>query len=111
MAAALQSLLERHHTHALIELFFRECLNAVAQELPGVADVLGLGPVLGTELTRDTHLSPGSEAISDMLPPRHDRGAGLHGNVVRNLTSLTVPLAQLDRGADIYIEELTRRAG
>lgn len=93
----------------------RNRLSELADQIPGTTDVRGLGAMLGIELCGDSPADPDSTAVAEILQACHQRGllvigAGVHGNVIRVLTPLNIPMDQIERGLDILGEELLRSA-
>jgi 4-aminobutyrate aminotransferase / (S)-3-amino-2-methylpropionate transaminase / 5-aminovalerate transaminase len=107
---------------ATIEIMERDNLNSQAEEIGAcvrarfeslqarcdvVADVRGLGAMVGMEFCFDRDPSkPAGEVVSAALAKCRDRGvlvlpAGVHGNVVRTLSPLTIPDEDLKRALDV----------
>ncbi len=80
-------------------------LLAMQQRYPLIADVRGLGALIGVELrTRDGQ--PAKDLTSKLVTSAREAGllllaGGLHGNVLRMLAPLTVELATLEAGLRI----------
>jgi 4-aminobutyrate aminotransferase / (S)-3-amino-2-methylpropionate transaminase / 5-aminovalerate transaminase len=92
----------------------RERLEAVAKDLPAVAEVRGLGPMLALELVADDALTPAPERVAATLAAARELGllllsCGLYGNVIRLLPPVTIDDDDLARGLDA-LEAALRRA-
>jgi 4-aminobutyrate aminotransferase/(S)-3-amino-2-methylpropionate transaminase len=93
----------------------RARLEALAREVPLVADVRGLGAMMAIELCGPGHAPRQAEALAATRGCL-ERGAlfitaGTHGNVIRLLPTLTVTDDELDRGLSILAAEVKRAAG
>jgi 4-aminobutyrate aminotransferase/(S)-3-amino-2-methylpropionate transaminase len=92
-------------------------LRGWARDLDYIGEVRGLGAMLAMELVADrVSKTPDAQRTSDILHRAHDHGlvllkAGLHDNVVRLLTPLTISDAELNRGLDILGTALTEAGG
>jgi 4-aminobutyrate aminotransferase len=90
----------------------RARLEAIAEHVPQVGDVRGLGPMLAVELVRDPETKePAPELALATTTAARERGlillsCGLYGNVVRILVPLVASDDELDRGLDILEESL-----
>jgi 4-aminobutyrate aminotransferase len=83
----------------------RSRLEALAGELPFIADVRGLGPMLAVELVGDDGLAPAPERAAAAVAAARERGlllltCGLHGNVIRLLPPVTIGREELAEGLD-----------
>jgi 4-aminobutyrate aminotransferase / (S)-3-amino-2-methylpropionate transaminase / 5-aminovalerate transaminase len=87
-------------------------LDAIAERLPQVGEVRGLGPMLALELVRDPETKePAPELAVATTTGARERGlillsCGLFGNVVRILVPLVASDEELDRGLDLLEESL-----
>lgn len=90
--------------------------EAMKSRIGAIGDIRGLGAMLAFSLVKDT---PGKEPDADLTKKLvHaclDKGlilisAGVHGNVIRVLSPLTISDAHLRRGLDILEQELARLA-
>ena len=87
-------------------------LDALAERLPEVGEVRGLGPMLALELVHDPETKePAPELALATTTAARERGlillsCGLYGNVVRILVPLVASDEELDRGLDILEESL-----
>jgi 4-aminobutyrate aminotransferase len=96
----------------------RARLEAIAQAVPEVGEVRGLGPMLALELVSDPATKePAADLALATTTAARERGlllltCGLYGNVVRILVPLVASDEELDRGLDILEESLVdaRRA-
>jgi 4-aminobutyrate aminotransferase/(S)-3-amino-2-methylpropionate transaminase len=73
---------------------------------PQIADVRGLGPMLGVEFV-DELGEPSPEIASRIVQEALERGlillkAGVAGNVIRTLVPLVVTDEQLDEALDVF---------
>ena len=90
----------------------RRRLDSIAERLPEVGEVRGLGPMLALELVRDPATKePAPELALATTAGARERGlillsCGLYGNVVRILVPLVASDEELDRGLDILEESL-----
>ena len=82
-------------------------IDAMAQQLPRIGEVRGLGPMLGLELVEDASTrQPSAARTRRVLEFARERGllllrAGTHDNVIRLLAPLVASDEDLDRGLDI----------
>lgn len=80
----------------------------IAKKYPVVADIRGLGGMVGVELVKEPDTKePYPELTSAMILECAKRGllienAGTYGNVIRFLAPLVITDAQLDAGLDIF---------
>ncbi len=87
-------------------------LDDLAERVPTVGEVRGLGPMLALELVRDRESKePAPELASGAVNAARERGlvllaCGLHGNVVRMLVPLVIADDDLERGLQILEESL-----
>jgi 4-aminobutyrate aminotransferase/(S)-3-amino-2-methylpropionate transaminase len=85
----------------------RERYRALQARTPAIADVRGLGPMLGMEFVReDEALSPDPALATRVVEEALQRGvillkAGTASNVIRTLVPLVVTDAQLDEALDV----------
>ena len=95
----------------------RTRFEGMKSRIGAIGDVRGLGAMMAFSLVKD---NPGREPDADLtrklVHACHDRGlivisAGVHGNVIRTLSPLTISDEHLHRGLDILEEELLRLAG
>ena len=95
----------------------RDRLDALAEQIPEVGEVRGIGPMLALELVRDPQTKePAPELALATTTGARERGlvllsCGLHGNVVRILVPLVASDEELDRGLDILEESLVDARG
>jgi 4-aminobutyrate aminotransferase/(S)-3-amino-2-methylpropionate transaminase len=95
----------------------RDRLDALAEQIPEVGEVRGIGPMLALELVRDPQTrEPAPELALATTTGARERGlillsCGLHGNVVRILVPLVASDEELDRGLDILEESLVDARG
>ena len=95
----------------------RERLEALAERVPQIGEVRGLGPMLALELVHDRESKrPAPELAKATTTGALDRGlillsCGLHGNVVRILVPLVASDDELNRGLEILEEALGGAAG
>jgi len=95
----------------------RDRLDALAERIPEVGEVRGVGPMLALELVRDPQTKePAPELALATTTGARERGlillsCGLHGNVVRILVPLVASDEELDRGLDILEESLVDARG
>jgi len=83
----------------------RAALLAMQQRYPLIADVRGLGALIGVEL-RTPDGQPAKDLTSKLVTSAREAGllllaGGMHGNVLRMLAPLTVELATLEAGLRI----------
>jgi 4-aminobutyrate aminotransferase / (S)-3-amino-2-methylpropionate transaminase / 5-aminovalerate transaminase len=89
----------------------RAGLDEIAERVPGIGEVRGLGPMLALELEeQDPARAQATVAAA------HERGlvlltCGTYGNVIRILVPLVVSDADADRGLEILEESLVATAG
>jgi 4-aminobutyrate aminotransferase/(S)-3-amino-2-methylpropionate transaminase len=95
----------------------RERLDAVAERIPQIGEVRGVGPMLALELVHDRESKrPAPELAKATTTGALERGlillsCGLHGNVVRILVPLVASDDELNRGLEILEEALGGAAG
>jgi 4-aminobutyrate aminotransferase / (S)-3-amino-2-methylpropionate transaminase / 5-aminovalerate transaminase len=95
----------------------RERLEALAERVPQIGEVRGLGPMLALELVHDRESKrPAPELAKATTTGALERGlillsCGLHGNVVRILVPLVASDDELNRGLEILEEALGGAAG
>jgi 4-aminobutyrate aminotransferase / (S)-3-amino-2-methylpropionate transaminase / 5-aminovalerate transaminase len=95
----------------------RERMDALAERIPQVGEVRGLGPMLALELVHDRESKrPAPELAKATTTGALERGlillsCGLHGNVVRILVPLVASDDELNRGLEILEEALGGAAG
>jgi 4-aminobutyrate aminotransferase len=92
--------------------FIRMALDGIAQRVPSVGEVRGLGPMLAMELVEDRATkAPAGELAGATVARARERGlvlltCGLYGNVVRILVPLVIADDDLERGLEILEESL-----
>ncbi len=99
----------------------REIGNVTAKRLarwkeifPRVGDVRGLGALQAMELVRDRESrEPDAAAAKRVVKAAYEKGvilmtAGSHGNVIRFLMPLTLPLSDLEEGLSVVENALSR---
>jgi 4-aminobutyrate aminotransferase len=85
----------------------RTRLEAIAEGVPEIGEVRGIGPMLALELVRDPDTKePDGDLALAVTTAARDQGlillsCGLHGNVVRILVPLVASDDELDRGLEI----------
>jgi 4-aminobutyrate aminotransferase / (S)-3-amino-2-methylpropionate transaminase / 5-aminovalerate transaminase len=95
----------------------RERLDALAERIPQIGEVRGVGPMLALELVHDRESTrPAPELAKATTTGALERGlillsCGLHGNVVRILVPLVASDDELNRGLEILEEALGGAAG
>jgi 4-aminobutyrate aminotransferase / (S)-3-amino-2-methylpropionate transaminase / 5-aminovalerate transaminase len=95
----------------------RERLDALADRIPQIGEVRGVGPMLALELVHDRESKrPAPELSKATTAGALERGlillsCGLHGNVVRILVPLVASDDELNRGLEILEEALGGAAG
>jgi 4-aminobutyrate aminotransferase/(S)-3-amino-2-methylpropionate transaminase len=95
----------------------RERLDALAERVPQIGEVRGVGPMLALELVHDRESKrPVPELAKATTTGALERGlillsCGLHGNVVRILVPLVASDDELNRGLEILEEALGGAAG
>jgi 4-aminobutyrate aminotransferase len=92
----------------------RDRLDAIAAQLPAIAEVRGLGPMLAVELVADDALTPAPARAAATVAAGRELGVlllscGLYGNVIRLLPPVTIGEDDLAQGLDA-LEEALRRA-
>ncbi len=92
-----------------------ERMRALQTDIPALADVRGLGLMIGLEFMRDGAPAAGLVDRIATNALAHDLlllSCGVEGNVIRLIPPLTIPEAELDAGLDILEaairEEATR---
>jgi 4-aminobutyrate aminotransferase len=92
--------------------FIRMALDGIAQRVPSVGEVRGLGPMLALELVEDRATkAPAGELAAATVARARERGlvlltCGLYGNVVRILVPLVIADDDLERGLEILEDSL-----
>jgi 4-aminobutyrate aminotransferase/(S)-3-amino-2-methylpropionate transaminase len=87
-------------------------LDGIAQRVPSVGEVRGLGSMLALELVEDRATrAPAGELAAATVARARERGlvllsCGLYGNVVRILVPLVIADDDLERGLEILEESL-----
>jgi 4-aminobutyrate aminotransferase / (S)-3-amino-2-methylpropionate transaminase / 5-aminovalerate transaminase len=95
----------------------RARLDALAERVPQVGEVRGLGPMLALELVDDPGTKhPAADLARATVGRALDSGlilltCGLYGNVVRILVPLVISDEELGRGLEILEESLVGAAG
>ncbi|MEO0465404.1 MAG: 4-aminobutyrate--2-oxoglutarate transaminase [Pseudomonadota bacterium] len=93
----------------------RTC-NGLAQSDLGIGDVRGPGAMVAMEMIKGGDAKrPDPDRTKAIVATARDHGllllsCGVRGNVVRFLTPLTIPFAQLDEGLDILSEAVRSTA-
>ncbi len=101
---------------ALIGAKMRARLDALAQSLPCIGDVRGLGAMIAFELVKDPKTKePDAALTASILAHAQQRGlillsCGVNANVVRLLAPLTIPDAVLEEGLAILAESIRAAA-
>jgi 4-aminobutyrate aminotransferase/(S)-3-amino-2-methylpropionate transaminase len=94
----------------------RSRLERLAERVPQIGDVRGLGSMLGVELVHDpASKEPAPDIATRVVERALLRGvvllkAGLHGNVIRNLVPLVITDAQLSEALDVLEEAIVEAA-
>ncbi|MGI8421948.1 MAG: aminotransferase class III-fold pyridoxal phosphate-dependent enzyme, partial [Gaiellaceae bacterium] len=99
----------REHSAALGRTL-RAGFDALAERVPSVGDVRGLGPMLALELVHEDG-SPAPELASATTAKALDRGlvllsCGIYGNVIRTLVPLVATDEEIEQGLAIMEESL-----
>jgi len=95
----------------------RTRLEALAQELPCIGDVRGLGAMVAFELVKDPKSKePDAELTASVVAHAEKRGlillsCGTSANVVRLLSPLTIQDAVLEEGLNILVESVKAACG
>ena len=95
----------------------RSRLDELAERVPQIGEVRGIGPMLALELVRDRDSKePAPELAKATTTGALERGlillsCGLHGNVVRILVPLVASDDELNRGLEILEEALGGAVG
>ncbi len=95
----------------------RARLDALAERVPQIGEVRGVGPMLALELVEDRESKrPAGELAKATVGRALDGGlilltCGLYGNVVRILVPLVASDEDVDRGLEIMEEALVGAAG
>ncbi|WP_409342022.1 4-aminobutyrate--2-oxoglutarate transaminase [Paenibacillus sp. MBLB4367] len=84
---------------------------SLRKEFPGIGDVRGLGAMCAIEFVDPYTGKPDKEFVSELIKASYKKGvimlsAGVHGNVIRFLTPLTITDEQLQEGLDIISEAM-----
>ena len=86
----------------------RERFHEIARRVPEIVDVRGLGAMTAVEFAVQGDLHrPATEIANAVKTEAAKRGlllltSGNYGNVIRIMVPLTIPIAQLDEGLDIF---------
>ena len=94
----------------------RARLVEIAERVPSVGDVRGLGPMLALELVEDRDAKPPAPALAAAtVTAARERGllllsCGIYGNVVRILAPLVIGDDDLSRGLEILEDSLVDAA-
>jgi 4-aminobutyrate aminotransferase len=88
----------------------KDRINLLADQFPCIADVRGLGAMVAMELF-DSDKQPATQLTKDIVKLASDKGllllpCGIHGNVIRFLTPLTIEEELLDKGLNILQQVL-----
>lgn len=91
-----------------------DALKAIAQETPAMADVRGLGLMIGVEFARPDG-SPDGAMVQRLMDAAVERGlillvCGAHGQVVRFVPPLIVDRGQIDEAVEIFAEAVEAAA-
>jgi 4-aminobutyrate aminotransferase/(S)-3-amino-2-methylpropionate transaminase len=83
----------------------RSAYTDLQSRTPAIADVRGLGPMLGIEFVRDG--APDADLASRIVAESLSRGlillkAGVSGNVIRTLVPLVITDGQLDEAIEVF---------
>jgi 4-aminobutyrate aminotransferase / (S)-3-amino-2-methylpropionate transaminase / 5-aminovalerate transaminase len=83
----------------------RSAYEDLQARTPAIADVRGLGPMLGIAFVRDG--APDADLASRVVAESLSRGlillkAGVNGNVIRTLVPLVITDAQLDEAIEVF---------
>jgi 4-aminobutyrate aminotransferase/(S)-3-amino-2-methylpropionate transaminase len=95
----------------------RPALDRLAQRLPRLGEVRGLGPMIGLELVEDPATrEPAPARTRRVMDLARDRGllllrAGTHDNVIRLLAPLVATDEDLDRGLEVLTGALEQALG
>ncbi len=95
----------------------RARLDRIAERVPAVGDVRGLGPMLALELVDDRETkAPAPRLAGAAIAAARERGllllsCGLYSNVLRILVPLVIGDGDLERGLDILEDSLSSVAG
>ncbi len=96
----------------LVGAKMRAKLDALAESLPCIGDVRGLGAMIAFELVKDPKTKePDAALTASILAQAEQRGlvllsCGVNANVVRLLAPLTIPDAVLEEGLAILAESI-----
>ncbi|MDE1924445.1 MAG: 4-aminobutyrate--2-oxoglutarate transaminase [Gammaproteobacteria bacterium] len=102
---------------ALVGAKMRAKLDALAESLPCIGDVRGLGAMIAFELVKDPKTKePDAALTASILAQAEQRGlvllsCGVNANVVRLLAPLTIPDAVLEEGLGILAESIRAACG
>lgn len=85
---------------------------ALQKQYPVIGDVRGMGAMCAVEFMDPGSRKPSKELVSRIIRTSYDKGvillsAGVHGNVIRFLTPLTITDEQLQEGLSIISESLS----
>jgi len=95
----------------------RSRLDALAQELPAIGDVRGLGAMIAFELVKDPRTKePDAPLTAKIVAEAERRGlillsCGVSANVVRLLAPLTIQDAVLEEGLDLLAASINAALG
>jgi 4-aminobutyrate aminotransferase-like enzyme len=95
----------------------RSRLEALAQELPSIGDVRGLGAMIAFELVKDRKTREPDPALTTAIVAQAEQrglillSCGVHANVVRILAPLTIADAVLEEGLNILAESIRAALG
>jgi 4-aminobutyrate aminotransferase-like enzyme len=89
-----------------------ERLEALAERVPQLVEVRGLGAMLAAEFCQPDGRTPDADFTRRVQARARERGlllltCGVHGNVLRFLFPLTIPEAVLEEGLDLLEAALT----
>jgi 4-aminobutyrate aminotransferase/(S)-3-amino-2-methylpropionate transaminase len=89
----------------------------VAQEVPEIGEIRGVGAMIGVEFVKDRETKePNEEFLGAVVGGAMQRGlvtvtCGAYHNVIRHLIPLVISDAELDEGLDILAEVATAASG
>lgn len=88
----------------------RERWEEIAQEVPAVGEIRGVGAMVGVEMVKDrTTREPDPEFVSRLIGNASQRGVvavscGIYKNVLRHLIPLVITDEELEEGLDVLAE-------
>jgi 4-aminobutyrate aminotransferase len=89
----------------------KNCLNALRESVPQIADVRGLGAMVAVEFDSVDGTRPDAEFARKVQRVALERGlllltCGVHGNVIRFLFPLTIPDALMDEALGVLVDAI-----